>query len=77
MYYLSVYVIQNVFKLEQEEYTKEEIDWSYIEYIDNQAVLDLIEKVILLQFFPVFHSCCLKLMVISKNGRPKNKWFWI
>ncbi|KAH7517346.1 hypothetical protein FEM48_Zijuj09G0053800 [Ziziphus jujuba var. spinosa] len=35
---------QNVFKLEQEEYTKEEIDWSYIEFIDNQAVLDLIEK---------------------------------
>ena len=32
--------------MEQEEYTKEEIDWSYIEFIDNQDVLDLIEKVI-------------------------------
>ena len=31
--------------MEQEEYTKEEIDWSYIEFIDNQDVLDLIEKV--------------------------------
>ncbi|XP_023645864.1 myosin-7 isoform X2 [Capsella rubella] len=30
--------------MEQEEYTKEEIDWSYIEFIDNQDVLDLIEK---------------------------------
>lgn len=31
--------------MEQEEYRKEEIDWSYIEFIDNQDVLDLIEKV--------------------------------
>ncbi|KAL6526639.1 hypothetical protein OROGR_015729 [Orobanche gracilis] len=35
---------QHVFKIEQEEYTKEEIDWSYIEFIDNQDILDLIEK---------------------------------
>lgn len=32
--------------MEQEEYTKEEIDWSYIEFVDNQDVLDLIEKVL-------------------------------
>ena len=37
--------MQHVFKMEQEEYTKEEIDWSYIEFVDNQDVLDLIEKV--------------------------------
>ncbi|KAG9150433.1 hypothetical protein Leryth_019796 [Lithospermum erythrorhizon] len=30
--------------MEQEEYTKEEIEWSYIEFIDNQDILDLIEK---------------------------------
>ncbi|KAF3653588.1 Myosin-14 [Capsicum annuum] len=36
---------QHVFKMEQEEYTKEEIDWSYIEFIDNQDILDLIEKI--------------------------------
>ncbi|GAV57235.1 Myosin_head domain-containing protein/IQ domain-containing protein/DIL domain-containing protein [Cephalotus follicularis] len=35
---------QHVFKMEQEEYTKEEIDWSYIEFVDNRDVLDLIEK---------------------------------
>ncbi|KAG0482871.1 hypothetical protein HPP92_010955 [Vanilla planifolia] len=35
---------QHVFKMEQEEYTKEKIDWSYIEFVDNQDVLDLIEK---------------------------------
>lgn len=31
--------------MEQEEYTKEEIDWSYVEFVDNQDVLDLLEKV--------------------------------
>ncbi|KAL4578472.1 hypothetical protein LXL04_014595 [Taraxacum kok-saghyz] len=35
---------QHVFKMEQEEYTKEKIDWSYIEFVDNQDILDLIEK---------------------------------
>lgn len=34
--------------MEQEEYTKEEIDWSYIEFVDNQDILDLIEKVCLI-----------------------------
>ncbi|VAI36665.1 unnamed protein product [Triticum turgidum subsp. durum] len=35
---------QHVFKMEQEEYTRDEIDWSYVEFVDNQDVLDLIEK---------------------------------
>ncbi|PKI35333.1 hypothetical protein CRG98_044283 [Punica granatum] len=35
---------QHVFKMEQEEYSREQINWSYIEFIDNQDVLDLIEK---------------------------------
>ncbi|KAK8983763.1 hypothetical protein V6N11_009549 [Hibiscus sabdariffa] len=35
---------QHVFKMEQEEYKKEEINWSYIDFIDNQDILDLIEK---------------------------------
>ncbi|XP_058770978.1 myosin-9-like isoform X1 [Vicia villosa] len=35
---------QHVFKMEQEEYTKEGIEWSYLEFVDNQDVLDLIEK---------------------------------
>ncbi|KAJ0725452.1 putative myosin ATPase [Helianthus annuus] len=35
---------QHVFKAEQEEYKKEAINWSYIEFVDNQDVLDLLEK---------------------------------
>lgn len=38
--------LQHVFKMEQEEYTTEEINWSYVEFVDNQDVLDLIEKVL-------------------------------
>jgi hypothetical protein len=41
---------QHVFKMEQEEYTKEEIDWSYIQFVDNQEILDLIEKVNNIQY---------------------------
>ncbi|GJP53786.1 hypothetical protein CLOM_g12923 [Closterium sp. NIES-68] len=35
---------QHVFKAEQEEYESEAIDWSYIDFVDNQDVLELIEK---------------------------------
>jgi myosin-5 len=35
---------QHVFKLEQEEYIREGIDWKKIEYYDNQPCIDLIES---------------------------------
>ena len=34
---------QHVFKLEQEEYVREEIDWTFIDFSDNQPCIDLIE----------------------------------
>ncbi|CAI5520240.1 unnamed protein product [Closterium sp. Naga37s-1] len=33
----------HVLKMEQEEYTREEIDWSYVDFTDNEDVLELIE----------------------------------
>lgn len=35
---------QHVFKLEQEEYVKEEIDWCFIDFADNQPCINLIEN---------------------------------
>lgn len=35
---------QHVFKMVPKEHEKEKINWSYIEFVDNQDVLDLIEK---------------------------------
>ena len=54
---LLAHLLQHVFKMEQEEYTKEEINWSYIEFVDNQDVLDLIEKVF--PVVPVFVWCAI------------------
>ena len=46
--------------MEQEEYTREEINWSYIEFVDNQDVLDLIEKVHISSYFHTmtWHTKC-------------------
>ncbi len=38
-----VFCLQHVFKLEQEEYVREEIEWSFIDFYDNQPCIDLIE----------------------------------
>jgi myosin V len=35
---------QHVFKLEQQLYVEEEIEWSFIEFADNQPCIDVIEK---------------------------------
>jgi myosin heavy subunit len=41
---LQFFFNQHIFKIEQEEYEKEGISWSRIDYVDNQACLDLIGK---------------------------------
>ncbi|KAI8638134.1 P-loop containing nucleoside triphosphate hydrolase protein [Parasitella parasitica] len=35
---------QHVFKLEQEEYVKEKIDWKFIDFSDNQMCIEVIES---------------------------------
>ncbi|KAJ8972282.1 hypothetical protein NQ314_000240 [Rhamnusium bicolor] len=39
---LQQFFVQHIFKLEQEYYTKEGINWSNIPFIDNQDILDMI-----------------------------------
>ena len=41
---LCSFILQHVFKLEQEEYVKEEIEWAFINFYDNQPCIDLIES---------------------------------
>lgn len=41
--HLQYYFNQHVFKYEQEEYRKEGIKWSDIEFLDNTGCLQLIE----------------------------------
>jgi len=52
---------QHVFKEEQEEYQREGIDWSYVEFVDNQDTLDLLEGSAArpaLGIFPLLDEAC-------------------
>ncbi|KAF4079290.1 hypothetical protein AMELA_G00191340 [Ameiurus melas] len=39
---LQQFFVKHVFKMEQEEYTNENIVWKHIDYIDNQGTLDVL-----------------------------------
>ena len=66
--------MQHVFKMEQEEYVREGINWSNIDFVDNQDVLDLIEKVSTV--YPLCYILCCyakielpSLMFCIKRGK--------
>ncbi len=51
----------HVFKGEQEEYEREGIDWSYVDFVDNQDCLDLLEGLRTNQsmgVFPLIDEAC-------------------
>ena len=54
----------HVFKLEQEEYVKEGIAWSFIDFYDNQPCIDLIESK--LGILDLLDEEC-KVMLNTKN----------
>ncbi|KAL4580256.1 hypothetical protein LXL04_016442 [Taraxacum kok-saghyz] len=41
---LHQHFVRHIFKLEQEEYESEGIEWKKVEFVDNQGCLDLFEK---------------------------------
>jgi len=62
---LQNYFNKHIFQIEQAEYDAESIDWSYIEFRDNQACLDLIDAKPMGKtgIFQTLDDC------ISSNGR--------
>ena len=72
------FVLQHVFKLEQEEYVREEIEWSFIDFYDNQPCIDLIEGKLgildLLDEECKVHSSVNKQLLMQRShiSNPKN-----
>jgi hypothetical protein len=64
-----------VFKLEQEEYMKEQIPWTLIDFYDNQPCIDLIEaKLGILDLLD--EECKVKLLVPSLNWFSPRRGVW-
>lgn len=63
-----------MFKLEQEEYMKEQIPWTLIDFYDNQPCIDLIEaKLGILDLLD--EECKVYLLLLSVSGVMQgNKW---
>lgn len=74
---------QHVFKLEQEEYVREQIEWSFIDFSDNQPCIDVIEnKLGILSLLDEesrlpsgSDQSCIEKMYQSLDKPPSNKVF--
>lgn len=63
-------IFQHVFKLEQEEYVREKITWSFIDFYDNQPCIDLIEaKLGVLDLLDEECRVCLYLLTFFRDSR--------
>ena len=60
--HLQQHFNEQVLRYEQEEYSKEGIDWTFVDFKDNQEVLDLIlgkgAKTNLAGIMPILDECC-------------------
>lgn len=82
--HLQQFFVRHVFKLEQEEYDLESIDWLHIEFTDNQEALDMIANrpmnVISLideeSKFPKVGTASLSSPQHLQPGRSRMSLFW-
>jgi len=63
---------QFVFKMEQTEYQREKISWSFIEFPDNQDCLDLID----LKPTGIYHYSIINITNNTNANANTNKVYW-
>lgn len=71
---LQQYFIQHIFKLEQEEYNKEKINWENISFVDNQVCLDLIENVCCSAYAALIVAETRWYFVVTGRGVSFSQW---
>jgi myosin heavy subunit len=67
---LQLHFNEHIFKMEQEEYAREKINWSRVDFKDNQPCIDLIEKVpstLLLLLLPLFFAVITSCSCLTNN----------
>ncbi|KAH9056633.1 myosin 5 [Lactarius vividus] len=63
----------HVFKLEQEEYVKEEINWTFIEFSDNQPCIDVIEGKLGSRVLPAGTDASFLQKLYAQIAKPETK----
>lgn len=70
---LQQFFVRHIFKLEQDEYTRENIVWTHMEYQDNQATLNMLaakplNMLALIDEESHFPKVCARLPVPGKHS---------